>query len=160
MSKLWGMCYDRYAAGQQAAAMLLRLITAREDVPPAVRMPSVFHPENRICDSPSACGVARSSKWREPFRRIVRLAAGPQLRFSGNQMGGQKRQQKINNSRRSGGFTNSTAFSSFNPATLSFASRHQHNFAVRRAAHPLVDIADLVMMARHVDCASSAGHAP
>ena len=33
------------------------------------------------------CGVARSSKWRVPFRRIVRLAAGPQLRFSVHQMG-------------------------------------------------------------------------
>ena len=30
----------------------------------------------------AACGVARSSKWRLPFHRIVRLAAGPQLRFS------------------------------------------------------------------------------
>ena len=73
-----------------------------------------FHeaePENRICDPPAACGVARSSKWREPFHRIVRLAAGPQLRFSGHQMGGQKRQLKIDKCRRSGGFINSTAFS-------------------------------------------------
>ena len=29
------------------------------------------------------CGVAQSSKWRVPFRRIVRLAAGPHLRFQG-----------------------------------------------------------------------------
>ena len=33
------------------------------------------------------CGVARSLKWREPFRRFVRLAAGPHLRFQGTTMG-------------------------------------------------------------------------
>ena len=72
-------------------------------------------PENRICDPPAACGVARSSKWREPFHRIVRLAAGLQLRFSAHQMGGQERQPKMDKIRRSGGFTNSTAFSRVNP---------------------------------------------
>ena len=36
------------------------------------------------CGPPAACGVARSSKWREPFHRIVRLAAGPHLRFQGS----------------------------------------------------------------------------
>ena len=81
----------------------------------SARVPQTnHHPEKRICDPPAACGVARSSKWRVPFHRIVRLAAGPQLRFSGHQMGGQERQLKMDKSRRLGGFTNSTAFSRIN----------------------------------------------
>ena len=43
----------------------------------------------------------------------VRLAGGPQLRFSGHQMGGQERQLKMDKKRRSGGFSNSTAFLRF-----------------------------------------------
>ena len=34
-----------------------------------LRREKQFKPENRICDPPAACGVARRSKWREPFRR-------------------------------------------------------------------------------------------
>ena len=43
--------------------------------------PSGAKSKNRKSGPPAACGVARSSKWREPFRRIVRLAYGPLLRF-------------------------------------------------------------------------------
>ena len=46
--QLGGMRYDRYAAGQQAAAMLLRLIAAREDEPPTVKMPGVFQPGDTV----------------------------------------------------------------------------------------------------------------
>ena len=30
---------------------------------------AIFGPENRSCDPPPECGVARRSKWHEPFRR-------------------------------------------------------------------------------------------
>ena len=40
-------------------------------------------PKNRICDPPAACGVARRSKCHEPFRRIVRPAAGLSCGFQG-----------------------------------------------------------------------------
>ena len=47
-----------------------------------VRSPiDAIDPEKRSCGPPAACGVARSLKWRVPFRRIVRLAAGPHLRL-------------------------------------------------------------------------------
>ena len=46
--QLGGMRYDRYAAGQHAGAMLLRLIAAREDESPTVRMPGVFQPGDTV----------------------------------------------------------------------------------------------------------------
>ena len=80
-----------------------------------IRDGMVNDPENRICDPPAACGVARRSKWREPFHRTGALCSWTTSAFSGHQMGGQERQLKMDKSRRSGGFTNSTSFSRMMP---------------------------------------------
>ena len=53
-----------------------------DDIAPPPKV-TYGHPEKRSCGPPAACGVARSLKWRVLFRRIVRLAAGPHLRFQG-----------------------------------------------------------------------------
>ena len=74
---------------------------------------AISDPEKRSCGPPAACGVARSLKWRGPFRRTSAPYSWTTSAFSGHQMGGQERQLKMDKSRRSVGFTNSTAFSRF-----------------------------------------------